>query len=64
MHDAQDDRSKICLNYVTKGPYVIANISRELYCCFLYIVLSYSFLTSFMFLKSKKKKEKKKTNKT
>ena len=28
MQDAQDDRSQICLNYVTKGPYVFANISR------------------------------------
>ena len=35
MQDAQDDRSQICLNYVTKGPYVFANISREFYCCFL-----------------------------
>ena len=26
--DAQDDRSQICLNYVTKGPNVFANISR------------------------------------
>ena len=28
MQDAQDDPSQICLNYVTKGPNVIANISR------------------------------------
>ena len=28
MQDAQDDRSQICLNYVTKGPNVFANISR------------------------------------
>ena len=29
MQDAaQDDRSQICLNYVTKGPNVLANISR------------------------------------
>ena len=27
MQDAQDDRSQICLNYVTKGPNVFANIS-------------------------------------
>ena len=26
MQDAQDDRSQICLNYVTKGPNLIANI--------------------------------------
>ena len=28
MQDAQDDRSQICLNYVTKGPNVFANTSR------------------------------------
>ena len=28
MQDAQDDRIQICLNYVTKGPNVFANISR------------------------------------
>ena len=28
MQDAQDDHSQICLNYVTKGPNVFANISR------------------------------------
>ena len=28
LQDAQDDRSQICLNYVTKGPNVFANISR------------------------------------
>ena len=28
MQDAQEDRSQICLNYVTKGPNVFANISR------------------------------------
>ena len=38
MQDAQDDRSKLCLNYVTKEPNVIANISRKFYCCVLYIV--------------------------
>ena len=27
MQDAQDDRNQICLNYVTKGPNVFANIS-------------------------------------
>ena len=48
MQDAQDDRSQICLNYVTKGPNVIAKISRTFYCCFLYIVC-----TIYMFLKSK-----------
>ena len=35
MQDAQDDRSQICLNHVTKGPNVIANISRKFYCCVL-----------------------------
>ena len=55
MQDAQDDRNQIFLNYVTKGPNVIANIGRKFYCCFLYIVC-----TIYMFLKSKKKKEKKK----
>ena len=39
MHDAQDDRSKLCLNDVTKEPNVIANISRKFYCRVLYIVL-------------------------
>ena len=38
MQDAQDNRSQICLNYVSKRPNVIANISRKFYCCFLYIV--------------------------
>ena len=38
MQDAQDDRSKLCLNYVTKEPNVIANISRKFYCCVLYNV--------------------------
>ena len=38
MQDAQEDRSQICLNYVTKGPNVIANINRKFYCCVLYIV--------------------------
>ena len=38
MQDAQDDRSKLCLNYVTKEPNVIENISRKFYCCVLYIV--------------------------
>ena len=41
MQDTQDDRSQICLNYVTKGPNVIANIaniSRKFYCCVLYFV--------------------------
>ena len=36
MQDAQDERNQICLNYVTKGPNVIANISRKFYgkvCC-------------------------------
>ena len=28
MQDAQDDRSQMRLNYVTKGPNVFANISR------------------------------------
>ena len=49
MQDAQDDRSQICFNYVTKGPNVIANISRKFYCCFLYIV-------RYMILKSKNKR--------
>ena len=52
MQDAQDDRSQICLNYVTKGPNVIANISHKFYCCFLYIVCT---IYMYMFLKSKKR---------
>ena len=48
MQDAQEDRSQICLSYVTKGPNVIANISRKFYCCVLYIVC-----TVYMFLKIK-----------
>ena len=44
----QYDRDQICLNYVTKGPIVIANISRKFYGCVLYIVY-----TIYMFLKSK-----------
>ena len=48
MQDAQDDRSQICLNYVTKGPNVIANISRKCYCCFLYIVCTiYTYTLKF-----------------
>ena len=40
MQDAQDDRSQICLNYVTKWPNVIATISRKIYCClFWFLVL-------------------------
>ena len=43
----QNDRDQIYLNYVTKGPNVIANISRKFYCCVLYIVCTiYSFLKS------------------
>ena len=38
MQDAQDDRSELCLDYVTKEPKVIANISRKFFCCVLYIV--------------------------
>ena len=38
VHVMQDDRDRICLNYVTKGSNVIANISRKFYCCVLYIV--------------------------
>ena len=37
-HVMQDDRDQMCLNYVTKGPNVVANISRKFYCCVLYIV--------------------------
>ena len=48
VHVMQDDRDQICLNYVTKGPNVIANINRIFYCCVLYIVC-----TIYMFLKSK-----------
>ena len=44
----QDDRDQICLNDVTKGPNVIASISRKFYCCVLYIVC-----TIYMSLKSK-----------
>ena len=44
----QDDRDQICLNKVTKGPNVIANISRKFYFCDLYIVC-----TIYIFLKSK-----------
>ena len=47
MKDAQDDRSKLCLNYVTKEPNVIANISRKFYCCVIHC------LYDIMFLKSK-----------
>ena len=50
MQDAQDDRSQICLNYVAKGPNVIANISRKFYCCVLYM---YIVCTIYMFIKSK-----------
>ena len=50
MQDAQDDRSQIYLNYVTKGPNVIANISRKFYCCVLHIKL---FVRYNMFLKTK-----------
>ena len=38
MQGAQDDRSQIYINYVTKGPNVIANISRKFNCCFIYII--------------------------
>ena len=38
MQDAKDDRNKLCLNYVTKEPNVITNISRKFHCCVLYIV--------------------------
>ena len=44
MQDAQDERSQICLNYVTKGPNVIANISR-IFFCFVYIVCTKSMLS-------------------
>ena len=50
VHVIQDDRDQICLNYVTKGPKVIAIISRKLYCCVLYIVC-----TIYMFLKKQNK---------
>ena len=53
MQDAQDERSQIYLNYVTKGPNVIANISRKFYYCVLFIVY-----TIYIFLKSKKKKKR------
>ena len=56
MQGAQDDRCQIFLNYVTKGPYVIANIGRKFYCCFLYIVLHDIYV-----LKKQKKKKPKKT---
>ena len=46
----QDDRDQICLNYVTKGPNVIAKISRKFYRCVLYIVC-----TIYMFLKKQTK---------
>ena len=31
------------LNYVTKEPNVIANISRKFYCCVLYIVCTINY---------------------
>ena len=53
MQYAQNDRSQIFLNYVKKGPNVIANISRKFYCCFLYMVCT---IYNYILKKQKKKR--------
>ena len=44
MQDAQDDRSKLCLNYVTKEPNAIANISRKFFAVFYILFVRYYVL--------------------
>ena len=51
MQDAQDDRSQICLNYVTKGPNVFANISR-----FYFIVAFYTMFVRYIYVLQKQNK--------
>ena len=43
MQDAQDDRSQICLNYVTKGPNVV----------FTFIVAFYTMFVRYIYVLQK-----------
>ena len=49
MQDAQHDRSQICLNYVTKGPYVFAKLVVNFIVAFYTMFVRYIY----MFFKSK-----------